>query len=85
MNIMEEEFHDFLFTFESYNSRNNAVSLQCRRLLADFLKAASSELKAQWFPIISDGVDSLAVLLGMHYKQRYLPFMFSIHNKIIIY
>jgi hypothetical protein len=77
MSILDSDTVDFLSTFESYSPRNNTVSQSCRKLLADFLDSASRDIKAQWFPIISDGGDSLAVLLGMDYKQRYLPFMIS--------
>jgi hypothetical protein len=75
--MLNSDTADFLSTFESYCSQNKTVSQCCRRLLADFLNSASREITAQWFPIISDGGDSLAVLLGMDYKQRYLPFMIS--------
>ncbi len=67
----------FLFTFESYCSQNRTVTKTCRQLLAHFLNVASREIKAQWFPVLSDGGDSLAVLLGMDYNRRYLPFMIS--------
>jgi len=53
------------------------VSQSCHKLLADFSDSASRALKFLWFPIISDGKDSLVVLLGIEYKQRYLPFMIS--------
>jgi hypothetical protein len=75
--MLNSDTADFLSTFESYCSQSEMVSQCCRRLLADFLNSASREITAQWFPIISDGGDSLAVLLGMDYKQRYLPFMIS--------
>jgi hypothetical protein len=47
----------------------------CRSLLADFLSVASASIKSHWFPVLSDVGDSLAVLLGLDYKQRYLPLM----------
>jgi hypothetical protein len=53
------------------------VTKTYRQLLAHFLNVASREIKAQWFPILSDGGDSLAVLLGTDYNRRYLPFMIS--------
>ena len=45
-----------------------------RELLAAFVRELQ-RMPARWYPILSEGDDGLAVLLGLEYYERYLPLM----------
>ena len=50
------------------------IAGECRELLAAFVLELQC-MPAQWYPILSEGDDGLAVLLGLDYYERYLPLM----------
>jgi hypothetical protein len=75
VDTQEDRVFNFLKGFTKYNKENSAATRQCRQVLANFLRAAANDVDAFWFPIISKASNSLAVLLGLDYQQRYLPLM----------
>jgi hypothetical protein len=75
VNTQDDRVFNFLKGFTNYNKENSAATRQCRQVLANFLRAAGDDVDAFWFPIISKASNSLAVLLGLDYQQRYLPLM----------
>ena len=77
MNTSEDKIFDFLTDFAKYSMENSGAAKQCHQILANFLRAASSYIKAHWFPIASEGYNSLVVLLRLVYQQRYLPLMIT--------